>query len=384
MFENKGMSLKKKLLYIVNADWFFSSHRFELALNAIKAGFDVHVILNCTSIALVEKFTRSGLTIHRIKSPRGKHGPISTIEHLYKYFTVINSIQPDVVHLITMKPIILGGIIARMFHVHCIASITGLGPAFECNGRSFIKKTIFKALLKLALKAIDDVIVQNQGDKDFIGKLTKNKLETALIKGSGVPLDQFKPAAKLPCDPFIVVSSARFLIQKGFIELVQASERLQKRGIKFKLKLYGWRDEGNKANLTEKTLNNWLESGIVDSIERVDDMAPALRNSSLFVLASYYGEGLPRAVIEAQASGLPVITSSIPGCVDSIIDGVTGQIVPPKDVFSLERAMEEFILNPEKSRAFGTAAREFAIKTYSIESVVQEHLRIYSKRLLTG
>lgn len=371
--------MKKKLLYLVNVDWFFNSHRYDLALAAARSGFDVHICCNVTSEILTKKFASSGLTIHRIRSPRGKHGFYSTLEHIIKYLLIIHRLKPSTVHLITIKPIILGGLICRFFNTHCIASITGLGPAFDERRGLKIKKRLFQLLLTKALNGIDHIIVQNKGDLKFINTLqqTNHLISTTLIKGSGVPLQHYKPKDKRQTNPFVVVSSGRLLKQKGFIELVAACKSLRERGLKFQLKIYGWRDSGNSDCIEEKTIKSWLSEGLVDSIEKVDDMCPALGNSSLFVLASYYGEGLPRAIIEAQACGLPVITTSIPGCIDSILNDVTGEVVPPRDPNALAKSIASFITNHEKTERFGIAARTYALNQYSIDTVIKQHLLIY-------
>ena len=186
--------MKKKILYIVNVDWFFDSHRFDLAKATKKNGFDVHILLNITSEKIVEKFKNAGFSVYPMKSQRGQHGVFSLLEHIYKYWKIMYELKPEVVHFITMKPIILGGLVSRLFNFHSVFAITGLGPAFS-DGKGFIafKRSIFKKLLKLSLCTADEVIVQNEGDKKFIrmliGDISKTKIN--LIKGSGVSMQKF-------------------------------------------------------------------------------------------------------------------------------------------------------------------------------------------------
>ncbi|MFP4063046.1 MAG: glycosyltransferase, partial [Halochromatium sp.] len=178
----------------------------------------------------------------------------------------------------------------------------------------------------------------------------------------------------------LVLLPARMLRDKGVVEFIEAARTLQAEGMVARFVLAGGLDPGNPAALTEETLDAWVREGAVEWWGHCDDMAAALRGSHLVVLPSYR-EGLPRALIEAAASGRAVITNNVPGCRDVVRDGDNGLLVPPRDSAALAGAIRTLLADPERRRAMGRRGRERAEAEFSIEEVVQRHLAVYEALL---
>jgi glycosyltransferase involved in cell wall biosynthesis len=260
------LKLKKTILFVVNVDWFFVSHRLPIALEALKQGYEVHIATEITD--RLRGLEGYGLIVHPIVFNRGKvslSGEFLTFIRLWKLFKLI---KPDVVHLVTIKPILLGGLAARLSRQKSVvAAVSGLGLVFTASGlwgvvRCWLAGNVYKLAFRHPnLKAI----FQNSDDRERIVKLTHlpdSKLE--LIHGSGVDLAEYvnKP---LPGGVPIVVFAARFLGDKGIREFIQAAISLRLRGVRARFCLVGSIDSANPNSVTDEELMKWSSDGIVES-----------------------------------------------------------------------------------------------------------------------
>ncbi len=273
---------------------------------------------------------------------------LGELRTLRRIAAVMRTVRPDIVHLVTVKPVVLGGIAARLARVPAVvAAVSGLGFVFTARG---IKAKLLRAIVVALYRAVlghpnMKVIFQNGDDQRLLQSLTGlEDARSVIVRGSGVDLAQFA-VRPFPAEPVVVLFAARLLRDKGVEEFVEAARMLRQRGVNAVFRLAGAPDPENRASVGHEELRNWSESGCVEFLGHLGDMAQVLAGAHMVVLPSYR-EGLPKVLAEAAACGRPVITTDVPGCRDAIVPGVTGLLVPPQDAEALSVAIERLIADP--------------------------------------
>lgn len=366
-----------KIIYIVNVDWFFISHRLPIALEALKQGHEVYVFAKDTG--KMECLKSLGINICPINLERGSINPFQSLKLLSDLKEKITSIQPDVVHLVTIKPVLIGGLASILAKVPSIVyAISGLGFIFT---NTMLKAKILRLgiipLYRLALSAKNKtVIVQNLDDLRILRQYVAiPEPQTVLIPGSGVNLEQFN-VQQLPLKNKIVLMACRLLADKGVYEFHKSVRLLKEKYPDVRFVLVGGIDPYNPASLTEHELNEWVEKGDLEWWGHQRNMPEVLSQATLVVLPSYR-EGMPKVLLEAQALGRPIVTTDVPGCREAIENGKTGFLAKVKDEHSLANAIEKLITNDELCLEFSRNARALAEQKFDIEQVVKTHMNIY-------
>ena len=370
--------MKRKLIFVVNVDWFFISHRLPIALEAVK-DYEVHIATGITNHK--EELEGYGFTIHSLEISRGTSSIFSSLRNLIEIYKIFNIVKPDIAHLVTIKPVLLGGIAARFARVNCVvSSVSGMGYVF-------IKRGVLTILTRMAVSFLYRVafghkhlrvIFHNKTDLEEVSKLA-NLLprESVLIKGSGVNLKEFK-FSPIPQGIPIVVLASRMLVDKGVKEFVEAANYLKEKGLKARFVLVGEPDIENNASLSEKEIRGWKERNIIEYWGHRPDMNKVLSQASIVVLPSYR-EGMPKILLEAAASGRPIVTTDVPGCRDAITPGITGLLVPERNSIALGKEIKYLLDNPKICKSMGCEGRMLAEKFYDIRTVINKHMDIYSE-----
>ncbi|MCZ4346755.1 glycosyltransferase family 4 protein [Devosia neptuniae] len=369
---------RRRLLLVVNVPEFFLSHRLAVALAAQRAGYDVHIATGPGDA--VQSIVGYGLVHHLIPLSRSGANPIAELASLWATIRLFRHLRPNLVHLVTVKPNIYGGIAARVVGVPgVVAAVSGLGHVFKSDDAwSGILRQIAGALYRIAYGHKNLVaIFQNTDDRSsLIGLTGLPASRTFLIPGSGVDLGEYTDIPEPDGTPKVLFAS-RLIKSKGVIEFVEVARRLRAQGVAAQFMLAGEIDPQNPASLTSTDVDAIRAEGLVDVLGHRTDMNALISSAHIVVLPSYYGEGLPKVLIEAAACGRAVITTDHPGCRDAIQSERTGLLVPPRDIDALAQAILSLIFDPLRRRKLGAAGRLFAESEFSIESVVEAHLRIY-------
>lgn len=373
--------MKLRLLIIVNVDWFFLSHRLPIALEARRRGYEVHIATGITD--KLDILRSHGLMVHPLALDRSSTNVAALFSAFAQIFRVIRGVRPDVVHLVTIKPVLLGGLAARLARVPAVvAAVSGLGFVFLAQGRiAALRRWLVGALYRGALGQRNlKVIFQNRDDQSCVAKLVDlAEHKMTLIPGSGVDLEQYQ-VTPLPEGSPVVMLTARLLQDKGVREFVQAARNLKQAAINARFVLVGTPDVANPASLGEEELLQWANEGVVELWGNRSDMPEVLAQSHIVVLPSYR-EGLPKALIEAAACGRVVVTTDVPGCRDAILPGVTGVLVPLRDPIALAAAIQRLLDDRSQCESMGNAGRAFAERTFDVRQVVERHMTIYAELL---
>ncbi len=373
----------RKLLFVVNVDWFFLSHRLPIALEAMRQGYEVHIATAVTDQLDVLK--NHGFVVHPLTLNRSGVGLWAIGKPFWQIYRVCKLVKPDVVHFVTIKPVLLGGVAARLAQVPAIVSaVSGLGFVFVSKGiAAAIRRWVVKHLYRVALGHLNlRVIFQNSNDLSSLSSLVElPERKVTMIRGSGADLTQYC-VTPLPKGVPVVLLAARLLVDKGVREFVRSAQILRKRGISSKdvrFVVVGKPDLDNPHSLHPDELAKWTKDGAVELWGHRTDMPLVIASAHVVVLPSYYGEGLPKVLIEAAACGRAVVTTDHPGCRDAIEADVSGLLVPVRDEIALADAIEKLLNDPVLCAQMGQAGRILAETAFDEKQVVAAHLQIYQE-----
>lgn len=370
---------RPRLLFVVNDPRFFLSHRRKVAEGARAAGFEVHVAAPQTEgwDALAE----AGFIAHTIRLDRRSLNPLWEGHTVFSLSRLYRRLAPDLVHHVTIKSIVYGGIAARIARVPAVLNaVTGLGWTFT-QGTPFTRliRRVACAGYRMAFRHPRTLTVfQNEDDRHTFVRLRLLDVDdTILIRGSGVDTQRFAPTpVPAGAGPHLVVFPGRLLHDKGAGIFVEAARILRDRGSDARFALVGGFDKGNRSSIAEGQVNEWVSRGLVESWGHRSDMPDVYRQARIVCLPSRR-EGVPLALLEAAACGRPVVTTDAPGCRDVVENGVTGRLVPVDDPIALANALEALLGDGDLCEAMGLAARARVNRLFASERIVGETLAAY-------
>ena len=368
-----------KLFIIVNVDWFFLSHRKDIALAAQKAGWDVTIVTADTG--KLKDIEAIGLKI--INLPMSRSGmnifqEIGTLNFLRKLY---KREKPDVVHHVGMKTILWGTLAAKFSKVNGVVNaISGLGGFFAEDNKGLMAQVMPKVLKFSHNRKNLLCIFQNNEDKGLYVKNGIIKEEQArYIKGSGVNLKEFCYTPEPMEGKIRVILTARMIVEKGIFILTEAAEKLRpKYGDKVEFLLVGGIDDHPGA-ITKEQLDAVCDGQYIQWLGYRTDVKELLQSSHIVAFPSYYMEGLPKSLIEADAIGRPVITCNSVGCKETVIDGYNGYLIPTKDVDALVEKLDILLGDAKLRQEMGKNSRKYAEENFSIDVVIERHLKIYEE-----
>ncbi|MDC1236526.1 glycosyltransferase family 4 protein [Pelagibacteraceae bacterium] len=368
-----------KLVILINDLSFFCSHRLPIAEAAMDKSIDVVIGYGELGGADPQALEQKGLKVSFVPMKRGSINVLKDLQSLFYIWRFFKKEKPDIAHLVTIKPYLYGGLIARLTGIPAlVTAISGLGALFiHKDLKSKILKFLLYPLYRLAFNHSNQiVIVQNQEDAKVLrgwGVLNSNKVK--LLKGSGVQLEKFINLEDTPGIP-VVCFASRLLLDKGVYDFVSAARLLKKRKVQARFFLAGDLDTQNPKGINMEDLKKIREEGCVEILGYQKDI-PSLYSRSHIICLPSYREGLPKTLLEAAAASRAVVTTDVPGCRDAIIPNITGLLVPVRDSEALANAIQDLIKHPEKRKIMGKAGRELAKKEFAIENIVDAHLKIY-------
>jgi len=367
---------KPVLLYLVTEDWYFWSHRLPIARAARAAGWDVVVATRVTGHGA--RIRREGFRLVPIGLRRRTLAPWREAAAIAELLRLHRRERPDLVHHVAMKPVLYGSLAAALAGVPAVVNaLAGMGYVFTSSG---VKARLLRPLIRTAFRWLLDrpnsrLILQNPGDVAAMTKGTVTAERVALIRGSGVDTQIFRPREEPEGTPVAVMVS-RMLWDKGVGELVEAARLLRRREVPLRVVLVGPPDPENPASIPERQLRDWDAAGDVAWWGERSDIAEIWAKGQIAVLPSHR-EGLPKSLLEAAACGRPMVAADVSGCREIVKDGVTGLLVPPGDAGALADALERLARDPGLRRRLGAAARDLVERELSEEAVVAQTLALY-------
>mgnify|MGYP000041014213 CR=1 FL=1 len=376
------MVKRKTLLILVNVDWFFISHRLCIAQQAVKEGWRVVVVAKDTGKA--DEIRSNGIEFIDILSTRSGTNPFAELIIISKLSKIYKKLKPDVVHHITLKPVIYGSIIARAQKIKGVVNaISGLGYYFTNNKKGILPKLLMKMMKIIFNQERMTFLFQNHDDYTELKKANILRVfhTSYFIKGAGVDLVKFQYFPEQKNNKIIILFPARMLCNKGVKELKAVTELLKNEYFgKISFLLCGKIDDDSKDAVPIEYIRQWEEDGYVTWLGVRKDMV-AIFNKCHIVVFPSYREGIPKSLIEACASGRPIVTTNAIGCKDCVDEGLNGYKVPVRSVVELAEAIEKLILSPTDRKKMGLYGRQKAVKEFDQKMVVKRHLEIYNELL---
>lgn len=382
-------SPRPRLLFVVNADWFFLSHRLPLGRACVEAGFEVGVCAGDTGEG--PAIEAAGMRFLPLRIDRGGTHPGQEMLTVASLARTYAAFRPDIVHHVTIKPVLYGSVAARALGVRGIVNaVSGLGYVFIPRAEDRLRHRLLRRAMWAAYRVALDgastrVIFQNEDDRGtFLKRRLVRPERAALIRGSGVDFGRFSPRP-LNEEDFVALLPARLLWDKGVGEFVEAATRLKARFPAARFVLLGRIDPGNPAAIESGRVEEWVRSGVVEwwGSHGHDAMPEAYARAHVVVLPSYR-EGLPLALAEAAACGRACITTDVPGCRDTVDHERTGWLVPPRDAAALEAALEQAIVDRERLSRLGSAGAALANERFGLDAVIRQTLALYTDLLGPG
>lgn len=377
--------MQNKLMYVINADWYFELHWLERAQNAVEEGFDVSVVLPSCEDDFSVRMQKKGIKVYKINMSRTGMNPFRELQYFFELKSIIGTVKPDLVHSVTIKPNLYCTIACRLLNVNLISTYAGLGTLMTKNNL----KTVFARFLTFSIirifskGACNHALFENQEDNDFF---IKNKIiprsRTMRVFGAGVNLELYKFVQKnKPQSEFKVLFASRLLKDKGLDDLKEAVNSLYQKGVPVKLQIAGIFDFDSPLAYSEQEISELATFPYVDWLGKRSDIPALIAESDVVALPTTYGEGVPRVLIEAASVGKPIITTALGGCKDICIDMYNGLLVKPYCPEDIECQLRKIYDDFSFSRTLGYNGRKLVEKQFSNETILSQHIKLYQSML---
>jgi len=374
-----------RVLLVANTSWYLYNFRLPLLQDLRAAGYQVEAIAPHDSYTAL--LQAEGFTVHPWLVARRSINPLQEAHALVDLVRIYQRQCPDLAHHFTIKACLYGTIAAKLSKVpRVMNAVTGLGHVFlGTRKRTRLLRWALKPLYRAVFMARRATVVfQNADDQDKLVQLGITDGERAeLIRGSGVDIDHFRPPADHAGrfhSPLQLLFPSRLIREKGVDDVLDACRTLWDEGIPLELLVAGDLDGGNRSSLSAAELQVLAQEPRLRCLGHVDDMRSLYAASDVVVLPSWR-EGLSRALIEAAAMELPIITTDVSGCRDVVDHGINGLLVPLHDARAIELAIRLLLANPDLARRFGKAARQKVVAEFQVSIVNERTLAQYSALL---
>ncbi len=368
-----------RIMYFVNTAWYFELHWLDRVSKLLNDGYEVHLI-TCFSDKNVKKRLESlGIICWHINIDRFSINISSNIKVLASFYSLFSKINPDIIHTITIKPNIIGGLVARFRSTAQIISIVGLGRVFQKDN---LLKNIATWLYKIVIYKNKNVqlIFEHESDKQVLENMVHvNQYNLNVIDGAGIDIVKFSYTPEKQCSNIKVLFASRLLKAKGLEILIESIRTLRKEDVDITLYVAGIVDEKDPDRIPLERIEEWQNEGLLEWLGMRSDVEVLLKDCNIMVLPTKYAEGIPRIILEACSVGRACIVGNMPGCRTIIDNGVNGIILQEHSVDELSTSLKLLCENSELRSAFGVLSSEIIKKRFSKDIIVKKTIEVYKK-----
>jgi len=362
------------IVFVANRGYALTSSRLPIIKKFLSSGWEVIIATAADKESrILQNF---GVHLEEVKFFRGGVSPIKEILSYKRLCDVFKKWQPNIIHNFHAKPVIYGTIAARKkigSAVRIVNTITGLGHAFVVGG---MPAKLASFGYKNAINQANINIFQNRDDLQlFLVKKWVIKSKACLIASSGVDLKRFhyfdrSGRHKQP----VVVMLGRLLRQKGIPDFIEVAKLVKQKLPDAQFLLAGEYDPAHPDSVDM----DWLiDQKDITYLGHLDDVLPILKKSDLLLFPSSYREGVPRVILEAAATGLPIVAFDVPGVREAVIDEETGYLVPFRDIHTMVKAVNKLLKNRELRINMGKKARQMIEALFDQKIIIEKYFEIY-------
>ena len=367
--------MQKKFLMIGPKTDTVVNFRGDLICDIRKKGYDVVVVVPENKDK--EFFKANGVKVRLVNLKKNSLSVVNALSYCNSLKKIIKEEKPDIVFSFTIKPVVFGSIAAKRAGVKEIYSLVcGLGLLFSSDALKIrMLRFVGGRLYRFALRYNKKVIFQNQDDiGEFVGRKYVKRNQCELVNGSGVNLKKFSKN-RLSIDPVSFLMVSRVLKEKGVLEYFEAARMVKEKHPEVKFSYIGAIDK-NKNAIKLSVLKPYIKAGVVDYVPETKEVEKYVAKCSVFVLPTYYREGIPRTLLEATAMARPIITTNTPGCRETVVEGKNGLFVKPRDAADLADKMIWIIEHKNKLQEMGDKSYEICLEKFTIDKIDKRMLEI--------
>jgi glycosyltransferase involved in cell wall biosynthesis len=360
-----------RIAIVINKSWNIYNFRMGLVHTFLKLGYQVIAI--APQDAYSKKLIEAGCEYYPVEMENKGTNPLQDLLLIRRFYRIYRQVKPDVILQYTIKPNIYGTLAARLAGIPTINNVSGLGTVFLIKN---LVSQVALALYRLAFRFPAKVFFQNQDDRHLFlqHKLIKHHI-TDVLPGSGIDTRRFRPAPAFSRNTgFTFLMIARVLYEKGVVEYVEAARLLRARYPQVRVQLLGGIDESGNIGIKHAVFDSWVQQGDLEYLGTSDDVAGHITAADCVVLPSYR-EGTPKTLLEAAAMGKPLITTNVPGCKETVVDGHNGFLCDVRDAADLAAKMIRLYELPDQQlHLMGQASRRLAEEKFDERYVINKYL----------
>lgn len=374
---------KKRILLIASFDGSLIRFRGDFIKSLVDDGFEVFAAAPSFAEKNSKRIKELGATPIQFNLQRTGLNPIKDFKSIRELKSIIKDNKIDLVFPYTVKPVIYGSMAANMCNIPVVSLITGLGYTFTgLSSKARLLQRFNETLYKLSIRKNKYIVFQNTDDHQLLldRKVISKKQKVGFVSGSGINLDKFRFKEKSPSDKVSFLFIARLIKEKGVALYMEAAKTLKAKYPKAEFHLIG-APEISPSAISEEELKRLHKEGIIIFHGKQRNIEEHLHEKDIFVLPSYYREGLPRTSLEACACGNPIITTDSVGCRESVKEGVNGFLIEPQNLDALIKPMEYFITNPNKIKEMGINSRKYAEERFDVNIINNDLIAIINESL---
>ncbi|MGJ8739161.1 glycosyltransferase family 4 protein [Zobellia laminariae] len=380
------MQIKKNILILCSASFSLSNFRGDLIKHLLSKGFKVYCggpDFDESTLNLVRDLGGVPIPFHLQRTGLNPLSDYNTIQELKNLMT---EHKIDILFPYTIKPVIYGSFAAKKLNIPVISLITGLGFTFSrVTTKAKVLQWVTEFLYRKALKSNKAVIFQNSDDLELFKshKIVGENQSLHVVDGSGINLEKFafKPRVHSSTSVVKFVLVGRLMIEKGVDLFMSAAKKLRAEYPNSEFHIIGEPPENSSSAVPKKELEDLNKKGTIVYHGKSMNVAKVISELDIFVLPTYYREGVPRSILEALSSGMPVITTMQPGCKETVLEGVNGFLITPKEEEPLVKAMKYFLDHPEEIESMGLESRKLAENKFDVHIINEHILNIISEQL---
>ena len=374
-----------RLLFVVNVDWYFRLHWLSRVRACQAAGYEIHLCCQFSNDDKLRQLQDSGIHCHPMSLARTSLNPLNEVRSLVQLRRVVRRVRPDLVHTITIKVNLYGGLAATAFAIPLVSTVAGRGWVFS---DSSLKARTITHIVNWLYRRIfrhgkTRIIFENPCDRDyFVQHNLLQSAQTRVILGAGVDLVQFPLIDNGQMQDATLLFASRMLKSKGLDTLVAACDLLEARGQKVRLRVAGILDERQADALPLAQIEQWANVGKIEWLGTRDDMPALIGESMLVALPTRYGEGVPRILIEAAACGRALLATDVSGCREIVSHGNNGFLISPQaEIEEWADAIGDLLRDRDQVIAMGLNGRRLVEENFSDARVCEDTLELYREAL---